>query len=377
MKKQSLTPSGQTRREFFTSSSSGLGAAALLALLEQRPAAGHSPVPGSHPVESGPHFEPAAQACIYIFLAGAPSQIDLFDPKPALQKYAGQPLPESHTENVRFAFISPSAKLLPSRYAFRAHGEAGMEFSALLPRLAQCADDITMIRSMHTTAFNHLPGHILMNTGVEKFGRPSLGAWFLYGLGSVSQDLPGYVVLTSRSLVRGGGANWSNGFLPPKYQGIQFHNQGEPVLNLSQPAGIPEPVQRASLDTLRQINRLGYQHKLDPEISARIEAYELAFRMQAAAPELIDVSDETARTIRDYGIERDLQDRVVASVDNKPREVSKTFSKNCLLARRMIERGVRFVTIFHGDWDHHNGLDSGLNKMPGAWISRSRRSYRI
>lgn len=204
--------------------------------------------------------------------------------------------------------------------------------------------------------------HILMNTGLEKFGRPSVGSWVLYGLGSETKNLPGYVVLTSRSLVRGGGANWSNGFLPPKFQGVQFHNQGEPILNLSLPPGISRAAHRASLDALREANQLAFERKLDPEISSRIEAYELAFRMQSAAPELLDLGQETKHTIDAYGLDRNLLDRVVASADNKPREVSRTFSKNCLLARRMIERGVRFVTIFHGDWDHHHSLDSGLRQ---------------
>jgi len=170
------------------------------------------------------------------------------------------------------------------------------------------------------------------------------------------------VVLTSRSLVRGGGANWSNGFLPPKFQGVQFHNQGEAILNLSLPPGIPRAAHRASLDALREANQLAFERKLDPEISSRIEAYELAFRMQSAAPELLDLGEETKHTIDAYGLDRNLKDRVVASADNKPREVSRTFSKNCLLARRMVERGVRFVTIFHGDWDHHHSLDSGLRQ---------------
>ena len=182
--------------------------------------------------------EPTAKNCIFIFLAGGPSQVDLFDPKTDLEKHAGEALPESFTRGVRFAFINASAKVTPSKFRFSKHGESGLELSELLPHLATCADDLAVVRSMYTEAFNHLPGHILMNTGVEKFGRPSVGSWVLYGLGSESRDLPGYVVLTSRSLVRGGGANWTNGFLPPCFQGVQFHDQGEPVLNLSRPPGI-------------------------------------------------------------------------------------------------------------------------------------------
>ena len=353
----------QSRRGFLTHWTSGLGGAALASLIaaDGGLSSARASIAGQS-TQQGPHFLPRARACIYIFLAGGPSQVDLFDPKPALHRHAGQPLPVSHTEGVRFAFINAAAKLLPSRYPFVRSGESGLELSTLLPQLACHADDLVVIRSMHTEAFNHLPGHILMNTGVEKFGRPSIGSRLLYGLGRESEGLPGYVVLTSRSLVRGGGANWSNGFLPPQYQGVQFHNQGQPILNLARPRGIPEAAQRASLDALREANQSAFRRKLDPEIASRIEAYELAFRMQSAAPELVDLSRETSRTVQAYGLNRSLKDRVVASVDNKPREVSRTFSRNCLLARRLVERGVRFVTIFHGDWDHHSGLDRGLRQ---------------
>jgi hypothetical protein len=237
-----------------------------------------------------------------------------------------------------------------------------MELSELLPRLSGCVDDMALVRSMHTDVFNHLPGHILMNTGFEKFGRPSAGAWVLYGLGSESQNLPGYVVLTSQSLVRGGGANWSNGFLAPSYQGVHFNSQGEPVLNLASPPGVSRDVQRASLDALAEMNRLRHERIADPEITSRIASYEMAFRMQSAAPELIDLARESQHTLDAYGVNRSGLQNVVATADNKPREVSRTFSINCLLARRLVERGVRFVTIFHGDWDHHNGLDKGLRQ---------------
>lgn len=344
-----------SRRQFFTTAGSGLGSAALMSLLEVDDLQAAGP-------QSGSHFAPTAKSCIFIFLAGGPSQLDLFDPKPTLAKYVGQPLPKSFTEGVRFAFIKPSATVAPSKYQFRKHGESGLEMSELLPHLATCADDLAIVRSMHTEAFNHLPGHILMNTGVEKFGRPSVGSWVLYGLGSASQDLPGYVVLTSRSLVRGGGANWTNGFLPPSLQGVQFHDQGEPILNLSRPPGVPALAQRASLDAIASLNRMRFETQHDPEISSRIAAYELAFRMQSAAPELMDLSGESQRTLDDFGVNRDGLQKVVATADNKPRAVSRTFSRNCLLARRLVERGVRFTTIFHGDWDHHGGLDRGLRQ---------------
>ncbi len=351
-----------SRRQFLATASSGLGSAALMSLFAQDGLFADEANQADRIPESGPRFEPTATNCIYIFLAGGISHVDLLDPKPALEQHAGESLPKSFTKDVRFAFINASAKVLPSRYRFRKHGESGLEMSDLLPHLATCADDLAIVRSMHTDAFNHLPGHMLMNTGVEKFGRPSVGSWVLYGLGNESHDLPGYVVLTSRSLVRGGGANWSNGFLPPRFQGVQFHDRGEPVLNLRQPPGIPKSAQRASLDTLAELNRLRFDKQHDPEITSRIAAYELAFRMQSAAPELMDLSGESQKMLDDYGANRQGLQSVVATADSKPRAVSRTFSRNCLLARRLVERGVRFVTIFHGDWDHHSGLDRGLRQ---------------
>ena len=315
-----------SRRQFLTSAASGSGAAALLSLLYHDGVCAAGQNPASQAPASRLESKATATNCIFIFLAGGISHVDLLDPKPALQKHAGKPLPESLTKDVRFAFIKSSAKVLPSRYRFRRHGESGLEISELLPRLAACADDLAIVRSTHTDAFNHLPGHILMNTGVEKFGRPSVGSWMLYGLGSESQNLPGYVVLTSRSLVRGGGANWSNGFLSPRFQGVHFHDQGEPVLNLSQPPGIPESAQRASLDTLAELNRLRFEEQRDPEIASRIAAYELAFRMQSAAPELMDLSAESQKMIDAYGVNRTGLQNVVATADSKPRAVSRTFS---------------------------------------------------
>ena len=343
----------QQRRSFMTSAASGIGAAALASLVS-----GDGLLAEDAPAH-GPHHQARAKACIFIFLAGGPSQIDLFDPKPELNKRDGQKLPASLTKKVRFAFINDNARIKGSRFKFDKHGQSGMELSQLLPKIAGQADDLAIIRSMHTNVFNHLPGHILMNTGFEQFGKPSVGAWALYGLGSVSKNLPGYVVLTSQSLVRGGGANWSHGFLPPSYQGVHFRSQGDPVLNLSSPAGIPQQVQAASIDAVGRLNRLRYEQVRDKEITSRTKAYELAFRMQQAAPELTDLSKETQKTLDAYGVHRQGHQPVVATYESK-RPVSRTFSLNCLLARRLVERGVRFVTIFHGDWDHHNGLDQGL-----------------
>ncbi|MEX0716993.1 MAG: DUF1501 domain-containing protein [Planctomycetaceae bacterium] len=364
----------RSRRAFLTSAASGVGSVALASLLRDDGVLAASPAGDASSAAEDlarlagslaprrPHHPPTANACILIFLAGGPSQVDLFDPKPELAKHAGKPLPDSMTAGVRFAFIKRDAKLRPSEYRFQKHGECGMELSELLPHLAECVDDIAFIRSTHTDVFNHLPGHLMMGTGVEQFGRPSVGAWVLYGLGSESRNLPGYVALTSQSLVRGGGANWGNGFLPPTYQGVHFHSQGDPVLNLTSPPGVTPEVQRASLDAASEMNRLRFEQTHDPEIASRIAAYEMAFNMQVAAPELIDISGETRATVDAYGVNRTGLQEVVASAHGKHREVSRTFSRNCLLARRLVERGVRFVSIFHGDWDHHDTLDAKLRQ---------------
>jgi hypothetical protein len=345
------------RRHFLTSSASGLGALALGSLLSEdgflAAASPTVPLPGTPPHQA------SARAAIFIFLAGGPSQVDLFDPKPLLRAHEGKLLPPSVTQGKRFAFISNKATLKPSRYRFAKYGRCGMDFSELLPHLATCADDLVLVRSMQTDSFNHLPGHYLMNTGTRQFGRPSFGAWVLYGLGSAARDLPGYVVLTSGG-VRGGGANWSNGFLPPRFQGVRFNNQGDPVLNLSSPPGITPAVQRSSLDALEQWNRLHAEQARDPEITSRIAAYELAFRMQAAAPELFDPHGESERTLNTYGVVRNGETSLPPSFRENQREAAMTFARNCLLARRLVERGVRFVTIFHGEWDHHGGLHRGL-----------------
>jgi len=343
------------RRHFMTRSATSLGGLALASLWAE------DGLPSDQKAAI-PHHPPRAKACIYIYLAGGVSHIDLFDPKPELTRHHGERLPDSFTKNMRFAFINSQAKIMGSKYRFGRHGECGMELSELLPHLATCADDLCLIRSMHTEAFNHLPGHILMNTGVQKFGHPSVGSWILYGLGRESQDLPGFIALTSRSLVRGGGANWGNGFLPPEYQGVSLNNQGDAILNLHRPAGVTRDSQRASLDALATLNRIRYEQSLDPQITSRIAAYEMAFRMQTAAPEMMDLSSETERMLEAYGVNRKGLQSVVATADNKSRAVSATFSRNCLLARRMVERGVRFVTIFHGDWDHHGSLDRGLRQ---------------
>jgi uncharacterized protein (DUF1501 family) len=350
-----------SRRGFLTSTASGIGGMALLSMLlgDGYVAAADETVPTLNTPLRGCHFAPKAQSCIFIFFEGAPSQIDLYDPKPKLRELHGQPLPDSMVENVRFAFIQKeSAVLMGSPRTFKEHGQCGMELSDLLPHLGECVDDIALVRSMHTEAFNHHPGQLMMNTGVMTFGRPTMGAWLNYGLGSLSQDLPGYVVLTAGRGTSGGASNWTSGFLPSNYQGVLFRNQGEPVLNLANPPGVTEATQRLSLDAVGDLNRLHVDHTADPEINARIAAYELAFRMQAAAPELIDLSKESPQTLEMYGVNRD--EGGMLNYNGGGKGEFAAFARNCLLARRLVERGVRFINIYHATWDHHENLDQGL-----------------
>ncbi len=354
----------QSRRQFLATSANGIGGLALFSLLLNDGYVTAAPKDDLSAVTNplkprAPHFSPRAKSCIFIYLEGAPSQIDLFDPKPKLNELNGQKLPDSMTEHVRFAFIQKeSAVLMGSPRVFTPYGQCGMELSDFLPHIGSCADDICLIRSMHTEAFNHHPGQLFMNTGVMTFGRPSIGAWLNYGLGSESQDLPGYVVLTAGRGTSGGASNWTSGFLPSTYQGVLFRNTGEPVLNLNNPPGLSMDMQRRQLDTIRDLNNNHYQYTADPEIAARIGAYELAFRMQAAAPELIDLSNEPPATLEAYGVNRDEGD--LRNRDGGGKGEFAAFARNCLLARRLVERGVRFVNIFHASWDDHNNLNAGL-----------------
>ncbi len=305
-----------------------------------------------------PHFEPKAKACICIFLEGGPSQIDLFDPKPKLNELDGQALPESFTKEVRFAFIQKeTARVMGCPRTFTPHGECGMELSDLLPHLGECADDIALIRSMYSDQFNHHPGQLLLHCGVPIFGRPSMGAWLTYGLGSESSNLPGYVVLTSGRGTSGGASLWSSGFLPTHHQGVLFRSQGDPVLNLSNPPGLSKHLQRRSIETISALNARHHAEIQDPEIHSRIAAYELAFRMQSAAPELINLSGESKETLDLYRVGRD---NPAGGGRGGGDGVYNQFAVNCLLARRMVERGVRFVSLYHASWDHHSHLDKEL-----------------
>jgi hypothetical protein len=352
----------QSRRDFLTTSASGIGMLALASLLrEEGLLAAEATVAdtGNPLAPRSAHFAPKAKACICIYLEGAPSQIDLFDPKPKLNQLDGQKLPDSMTRKVRFAFIQKEgARLMGSPRKFQKHGQCGMELSDFVPHLATCADDIALVRSMHTESFNHHPGQLAMNTGVPTFGRPSMGAWLTYGLGSVSKDLPGYVVLTAGRGTSAGATSWTSGFLPTTYQGVLFRSKGEPVLNLNNPAGLSDEMERQTIETLARLNRARHERVGDPEIKSRISAYELAFRMQSAAPRLLDLSGETKQTLDMYGLDRK-EPKIKAARGGGAGEFH-AFAKNCLLARRLVEQGVRFVNLYHASWDHHSNLDAEL-----------------
>lgn len=355
------------RRRFLTSSSSGIGSAALASLLLQDSTLQATGMTAAtdrdaaadplRPQQS--HFTPRAKQVIFIYPAGGPSQLELFDHKPVLNARSGEALPESFTENVRFAFINKNAKLMGSKRRFQKHGECGMELSELLPQLSRHVDDIALVRSLHTEAFNHHPAQLMLSTGVPRFGRPSFGSWVLYGLGSESNNLPGYVVLTANRGSSGGTSNWTNGSLPSTYKGVVLRSKGEPVLNLDLPAGVSPQLQQLNLAAIRQLNQLQYDRVQDPEINSRIASYELAFRMQSAAPSALDLSEETQQTLDMYGVERPEPTDVKSSIGGGA-GVFSTFARNCLYARRLIERGVRFVTLMHASWDQHGELDQAL-----------------
>ena len=336
----------QSRRRFFQECAGGIGIAALAQLMEKEGrAAAAADVNPLAPRK--PHFPAKAKNVIFMFMEGGPSQLDLFDPKPELQKWSGKPLPAEMTKDLRLAFTKPNAAVLASPRTFKPYGQSGTEFSDYIPHIASCADDLCLVRSMYTDAFNHHPGQLLLFGGSIQVGRPTMGAWVLYGLGSESQNLPGFVVLSSGVGTSGGTSNWSSGFLPSTYQGVVLRSTGDPVLYMSNPPGITGDMQRGSLDALKDLNQEHYTQTGDLEIASRISSYELAFRMQNAGPELLDFSKESPETLASYGI------------DDGP---SKQFGTNCLLARRMVERGVRFVMLTHASWDDHTDLNRKLKK---------------
>ena len=332
-----------TRRTFLKSSGIGLGAMALGSLLaEGLFAAGNRPLNPLAP--RAPHFPARAKRVIYLHMVGAPSQLDLFDHKPALRAYDGKPCPDDFIQGKRFAFLRGHPTIAASRYAFQRHGRSGAEISELLPNLAAVADDLAIVKSMRTDEFNHAPAQLFLHTGFGRPGRPSFGSWVTYGLGSENQELPAYVVLLSGPLAGAGTSLWSPGFLPSVHQGVQFRSSGEPVLFLNNPEGHSAADRRQVLDTVQQLNQAQLADVGDPEIATRISQYEMAFRMQTSVPELMDISRETKATLDLYGAE--------------PGKAS--FANNCLLARRLVERGVRMVQLYDADWDHHADLGTRL-----------------
>lgn len=336
-------PANRTRRWFFEQCGVGLGAMALANLLAE---AGHASTPSSDPLAPKPPPLPAkAKNVIFLFMAGAPSHLELFDYKPQLAKFDGTLPPADLLKGYRAAFINPSSTLLGPKFKFAKYGQSGAEVSELLPHFTKIVDDVAIVKSMTTDAFNHAPGQLLMNTGTQQFGRPSMGSWVTYGLGSESKDLPAFVVFSSgKKGPSGGNSCWGSGFLPTVYQGVQFRGSGDPVLFLSNPPGIDASVQRDSLDSIRTLNQMRQTVTGDPEISTRINSFEMAYRMQSSAPELMDLSKEPQHILDLYGAE-----------PGKP-----SFANDCLLARRMVERGVRFVQLYHEAWDQHENLTKDI-----------------
>lgn len=293
------------------------------------------------------HFASKAKHVIYMFQAGAPSQLELMDWKPELAKHDGKLPPTELLKGYRAAFINPNSALLGPKFKFKQYGACGMSLSEMLPNIGSIADDICLVRTLNTEAVNHAPAQIMMNTGSQQFGRPSFGAWTLYGLGSECEDLPGFVVLTSAKGTSGGASNYGAGFLPTSFAGIPFRNSGDAVLYLSNPKGIDTEAQRSTLDTIHRLNEMALQSFGDPEIAARIQSYEMAFQLQSSAPDLMDLSKEPKHVLDRYGI-KDINES--------------TYARNCLLARRLVERGVRFVQLFHEAWDQHGGLVAGIKQ---------------
>ena len=337
-----------SRRYFLNQCIGGLGAMALGSLLgctEGRP------VPSSPAIApaSLQDFVPRAKRIIFLHMAGAPSQLELFDYKPALQKYDGKPCPPSLMEGKRFAFLQGTPRMMGPQANFRQYGQSGAWLSEHLPFLTEWVDDICFLKAMHTDEFNHAPAQLFMHTGSPRLGRPSMGSWMVYGLGSENENLPGFVVLTSGSDPSAGKSIWGSGFLPSLYQGVQCRSKGDPILFLNNPENIDEHLRRKSIEAINAINREEYEQVGDPETLSRIAQYELAFRMQAEVPEVMDISLEPDYIHELYG--------------TKPGRIS--FANNCLLARRLIEQGVRFVQLFDNAWDHHgagkgNGVVEGL-----------------
>lgn len=332
-----------TRRWFFQQCGVGLGAIALGTLFRETGYAASAPASPLAPKQ--PPFPAKAKRVIFLFMAGAPSHLELFDYKPQLAKFDGTLPPAELIKDYRAAFINPSSTLLGPKFKFAKHGQCGAELSELLPHLATVVDDITIVKSMSTDAFNHAPGQLLMSTGSQQFGRPSMGAWCSYGLGTESQDLPAFVVFsTGKKGPSAGAGNWGAGFLPSVHQGTMFRSVGDPVLYLSNPPGVDAQIQHDTLEAIKRLNQQRLDVVGDPEIATRINSYELAARMQTVAPELMDITKESKETLELYGAEPGMG----------------TFANACLLARRLAEKGVRFIEIFHEAWDQHGALKKDI-----------------
>jgi len=341
-----------TRRQFFGRSSAGIGVAALGALLGGAPPASAASTPGLH------HLAPKAKRVIYLFQSGGPSQMELFDYKPTLERFHGEELPDSIRQGQRITTMTSGQSSLPvaaSKFSFQQHGQSGLWLSELLPHLGGVADELCVIRSMHTEAINHDPGMTMMQTGSQLPGRPSFGAWMSYGLGSENENLPGFVVLVSFGSSQRPAQPlrqnlWGASFLPSEHQGVTLRPTGDPVLYLANPAGVNDTARRRMLDTVSALNQAEYAEFADPEINARIAQYEMAYRMQFSVPELADISGEPESVLNLYGPE----------VNRRG-----SYAANCLLARRMAERGVRFIQLYHRGWDQHGNLPNDLAAQCG------------
>ncbi len=333
------------RREFLKRSGLSLGAMSLASLLSESFTAKAGslvdPLAAKHP-----HFTPRAKHVIYLHMVGAPSQLDLFENKPELTKHDGELCPEDFIKGKRFAFIRGHPKLLGTKFKFQQNGKSGAEISELLPHLKTIADDLTIVKTINTDEFNHGPAQLFLHTGFGRLGRPSFGSWVTYGLGTENQDLPSYVVMLTGAMAGAGSSLWSTGFLPSVYQGIQFRSGADPVLFLSNPKGQSSEDRRRVLDTIQELNQSQLADVGDPEIATRINQYEMAYRMQTSVPELMDISKESKETLAMYGAQ--------------PGKAS--FNNNCLLARRLIERGTRVVQLYDEGWDHHSNLFAALPK---------------
>jgi hypothetical protein len=340
----------RTRRHFFKDCALGLGKIALASMMLDRELSATQHPQGNNPLAPRPpHFPASVKSVIFLFMAGGPSQLEMWDYKPDLLAMDNQPIPQSFLEGRRFAFMNSFTaqvpRLLAPRRAFHQHGESGAWVSELLPHTAGVVDDLAILPTIQTEVFNHGPAKLFMNTGTAQFGRPSMGSWVTYGLGSEAQDLPGFVVLQSGPRgPRGGAPLWGSGFLPTVYQGVPFRSGGEPVLNLSSPPGISHQQQGQAIDLINELNQAHLETTGDAEIATRISAYEMAYAMQTSAPAVMDMSSETQATLQMYGAQPG----------------ASSFANNCLLARRLVEQGVRFVQLYHTDWDHHGGPGADL-----------------